>query len=499
MFCKKCGAELKENAKFCAKCGAEVPEGQEGENVQETSAESSSEERGDLTQKMPKAPKIPAGLQKNPLVLAGGAVILVILLLVLLLGGKTKIDLNKYLTVQFSGYDTYGEASWDFDTEAFKEDYEGKIKLTGSAKKELKSYGLDSSEIEDYAVEIFLEACVSGKFDKSEKLTNGDEITFTWNCDEEEIGEVFKCKVKHADKSYTVSGLEEIETVDPFEDIDVVFSGIAPRGTVSITNNSTDEMVSTLSYFADPNGDLSNGDVITVRASYNMNLPKEEFIEYCIEQYGKAPSITEKEYTVEGLGSYVSTVSEIPEDTMDKMKSQTEDQIQAYAAQSWKEGQKLDKVTYIGSYFLQRKDTGDVIWIGNTEDNAIYMVYRIDVCEFNEEKEAEQYFSYYYTCTFYDLIMMPDGTCSVDLSDYRTCSNKFERKVPWPVEGWSAGGYGTYYYFGFEDIDSMFNKIVTSNLDDYTYESTVEDVASDAETDVSEETESEEGSEEAEE
>ena len=41
-----------------------------------------------------------------------------------------KIDLNEYISVDFSGYDTVGKATVTFDTEAYNIDYSEKIKYT---------------------------------------------------------------------------------------------------------------------------------------------------------------------------------------------------------------------------------------------------------------------------------------------------------------------------------------------------------------------------------
>ena len=101
---------------------------------------------------------------------------------------------------------------------------------------------------------------------------------------------------------------------DPFENVKVTFEGIAPYGSVSISEGKSD--VSNLEYIADVWDGLSNGDKITV----TVESPNDDdILDYCMG-YGKIPSATEKEYTVEGLAGYVMSLDEIPQDVLDKIQ-----------------------------------------------------------------------------------------------------------------------------------------------------------------------------------
>ena len=75
-----------------------------------------------------------------------------------------------------------------------------------------------------------------------------------------------------------------------------------------------------------------------------------------------------KEYTVEGLPTYITKIEDIPEDMMTKKK-------------------------------------GDA-WGSNTR---IYLVYNIGAMEKNEDMGVENHFNYYYMVGFEDLIKLPDG------------------------------------------------------------------------------------------
>ena len=83
--------------------------------------------------------------------------------------GKTTINANDYLTIETSGFDTAGKASYYFDTEKLIDD-------------NLKAFGLDNSsdDIEYLKVLGGIEQVLDGKLDKTNDLSNGDEVTFKW-------------------------------------------------------------------------------------------------------------------------------------------------------------------------------------------------------------------------------------------------------------------------------------------------------------------------------
>lgn len=66
---------------------------------------------------------------------------------------------------------------------------------------------------------------------------------------------------------------------------------------------------------------------------------------------------------------------------------------------------------------------------------------------------------------------MEDGTCSVDLSAGKLCSNTVDS-----IYGVSNGGYSSYTFRGYKDLDSMFNATVAKQLESYSYENTVKDI-----------------------
>lgn len=463
MFCEKCGKQLREGTKFCESCGARVEENEILVQQPTTAPNNTSSVGTDINSMNPVNPAATGGnkkLSKGFLAVIGAAVVVIILILIVVLTGKTRVNLNKYVTISCYGYDTVGQASFEFDYDSFIQDYQGKIKYKNGGKAE----GFDLSSLNSFVspAEILLESCVDGELDVITGLSNGDTIIFTWECDDELAKEMFGCKLKYSDIEYTVNELEKVDTFDPFEDIELVYTGVAPQGRVQVENNSSDSIVRDLYFSVTPYENLSNGDTITVNINDYYNA------DYFAETYGRVPSATEKEFVVDGLGTYVTSLSELSEEALGQFESQSDDIIRAEAARNWDEHVRIDAMACLGSYLLTAKSQ-DVYGA----NNEIYMVYKIRAAEDYPEQGIYQGMTYYYYISFNNLIVFPDNTCSVDLNNYSTCGKSFEHRTEYG-DGWFD--YINVRYKGYENLDTLFNDCVISRIDSYTYEDNVADV-----------------------
>ena len=146
-----------------------------------------------------------------------------------------------------------------------------------------------------------------------------------WRCKDEEALENFGVKLAYEDMEFTVEGLEEARIVDPFENIQVSFTGLAPFGEVHIENQSTEGFLRNLNFQCENTGDLSNGDTVTVKIK---NYGDEVDVTAYISE-GILLSETSKEYVVEGLGSYIRNMEELSEEVIESMKKQAQDDLLA--------------------------------------------------------------------------------------------------------------------------------------------------------------------------
>ena len=360
--------------------------------------------------------------------------------------GKTKIDVTENLIVDFNGYDGYGKAVLNDDfawLDKAEAEYEGDELLSG-----LKFY----SDL-DRAVKYTIEP--------SEGLKKGDEITVKVDINESAV-ESYNFKLSGESQKFTVSGLDKIEDFDPFADIEVVYSGMAPNASVAVKNTPNDL---SLKYTWDKSNGLSNGDTVTLSVSANNG---DDLEKYCLE-HGKRLTATEKTYTVESLAGYVQKLEDISEDMLEKMNQQAQDKLNASIASNWAEESKLKDSKLLGYYFLVPKE-GSNAWV----NNYLYLVYenKVYIDKNKNDVTVGDVTYYYYTC-FEDIMLLEDGTCSVNLSNSNVPNNTFKVEYKYTDKNWGWENNGNYYFYGYKDLDSMFSDCVTTKIESYIYENTV--------------------------
>ncbi|MCM1386450.1 MAG: hypothetical protein NC231_03920 [Bacillus sp. (in: Bacteria)] len=352
--------------------------------------------------------------------------------------GTKKIDVMESVTLTYNGVNGYGTAdienAYDWEKEALEQ----------AGVKEIENF----SSLGDA---LMIEMSVSYTVSPNENLSNGDEVTVTAVVDNEAVKE-YGIKFVAEEKKFKVEGLPEVQYVDLFENIDVSYTGIAPNVTAHIADANTDTYVQGIRYVLDKTDNLNIGDKVTVTAEYDKSK--------LLEKGYMAESDT-KEFEVSNVAKYVVELSEIPDSVLESMKSQMEDAMKAHVASKWDEIESMKDMEYVGSYLLTAKDSMQMY----NEHNMIYLIYKIEV------DNSENNFFFYSYCRYNDLIILEDGTCSVDISNYRMPqgSSFFGN-----VSG-EAFNKGKYYYLGYEKIDSLFNNCVTANIEYYNYESTVEE------------------------
>ncbi|MCR5773029.1 MAG: zinc ribbon domain-containing protein [Butyrivibrio sp.] len=437
MKCANCGADVKDGSLFCPKCGAKM------EVVSNNSAKTKQS-------KNPVNKKVIIGV----LALVVSLAIVVFAVVLYIQTRPVKIDLNQYVTVEYSGYDTVGNAVAEIDYKQLKKDYKEQLKFKGN------------DDISDsYKSPIhFLEDNIVGELDNDTNLTNGDTIVYNWNIDTEMVSEHVNVELVVDSSSYTVSGLEKVKTFDPFEGLTLNYEGTAPNGTVSIANGSVSNMYYTendYSYSIDKKTGLNNGDVITVYiTTENEDAYKKKFI----ENYGVMPESISKEYTVEGLESWVTSLDDIPEEEIAKMQKQALDAFTSQEANFVDEWSMRDP-EYIGAYLLVSKDSDT--W---NNHNYLYLIYHV-TADYDTGTNTGT-FDYYYGFSFYDLKINSDGSFYVDLNGYRELYQYITQEMK-NDDAW--GGTSSYYFYGYKTLDELIMDNVNQKASSYTYETNIEE------------------------
>lgn len=433
MFCKKCGKELPDDSLFCSECGTErvIDADDPGIEVHKVRAVTSPPLSPETIEKHKKRNKIiHAGV--------GGALILCLIIGIASMFMKPTINLNEYLIVTFEGYNTVGKAVLSVDSDKLREYYE-------------KNLGAGSNR-NPAGFDDFIQTCVDGVLNKTRGLSNGDIVTFTWNCNDKHARKYYGFKLKYKDVEYTVSGLAEPEVFDPFDGIEVVFEGISPNGIAKMTGEPVESAAQELNYWLDKDRDLQNGDTVTITASltHNSNTSK-----YFINNYGMIPSTLKKTYTVEGLTHYIRSLEEISAASLEEMKAQAEAVYHADVAKKWGDDEKLTSFTYLGSYLITRRNYEDFLYATN---NALYLVYRAQVqndYSYNSETYSALNDIYWYI-GYQNLGADPTGAVIVDIENYTVPRDAFIIE-----SGISIGWWGTqnWYYKGYQSLDEVYTAI----------------------------------------
>ena len=457
MFCPNCGKPLADDAAFCEQCGIQIEPEQESNAFHSSHPAQTPMTVGPSknSETMEHLSQFVKGNRKIIGVVAAFAVFIAVVVIYIAVQPPT-VKLNDYVRVEFSGYDTVGTATYQFDEEAFCRDYAGKIDFKGEGLTAL----IEGLEDEDICKKL-LDECVSGRLSRNTGLSNGDTVNVRWECDDDTAEADFGVRLSYEDLAFTVEGLQEAQEIDPFAEIELTYSGTAPNGEVSLANHAEDSLTTNLRlrYEVEPTNGLDNGDTVTVSLP---DIDTEESRQYYLTNFGVVFTETQKTYTVEGLGAYVTSLSEVAADTetLDEMKARGEDSLRATAAKEWSEEISLDSMTYLGSYLLMAKDTDGRM----NPNNMLYLVYQVQSSANLPEDGIHQSFSYYYTVQFNNLTVSPDGKISVNLGEYFTSRDRFRKE----------SGNRSYYYNGYENLDTAFRQSVSVNVDRYTYESNIE-------------------------
>ncbi|MCR5310823.1 MAG: zinc ribbon domain-containing protein [Lachnospiraceae bacterium] len=337
MFCVHCGAENEDGVKFCVNCGKPME---------------------DMAPSKPVKEKKPV----NKKALTIGIVSSLVVVIGLVVGGLiwnnavSTIDLNKFTTVEASGFDGYGTPSYSIDWDAISEKYGKKVTYNAAAKKEMGGFlnlidPIDA--LQDY---------ISVKFDKNTDLKNGDMVEYEFVIDED-AKKYINYKVKKKNAKYMVGGLEKIKEFDPFDSFEITFNGTSPDGSLVYNYNA-----SNLNYYdfsVDKTSGLKNGDVVKVTIDKNA-------VENCVRYFGMKATATEKEYTVSGLSEYMTSFADLSSGLKDKLKDAAKKVINDYVSGSYSAASKLSGLDYAGYLELVSNNTPDTVYY---QQNGLYLVF----------------------------------------------------------------------------------------------------------------------------
>lgn len=274
-----------------------------------------------------------------------------------------KMDVQKYVTVDATGYSGYATATTGYDSV-----YLSELKLKN-----------------DSQVDRFIDS-ISVTLDKTEEISNGDELHVIVNYNEE-LAKELKIKILNREFMYKIENLPESEVVDIFENIKVTFEGYSPMLIATLENNSENSFIKeNISFKLDKTKNIKLGEEVTVTASYDDEYLKQNGI--IIEQ-------NTKKYKAEKAAKYISSLEEITEDYKKQIDAKLQDKLDElfstpppYTALGW-----ANKASYIYYHILE--DTSGNFDRSLSYKSSLQGRYLLTLKEASDKKEYNQYYNLY--------------------------------------------------------------------------------------------------------
>ena len=510
LICNKCGAENSEDSVFCQNCGAKLgepknqadpaeanqangqpnqsqsnqakdqplpfgnqgqsqpnqsqpnqamdqplPFGNQGQSQPNQSQSNQGQSQplpfGNQGQSQPSGTGVKLPKNKKPYIIGACVAALAFVCLLLFLFLPRTINLNKYVKVNTQGYDGYGTASVELDTDKLEKDFAGKIKLTSDGKSEIKKYQgvMDLADLFDSSskikgnqeeklalalVEEYLYSDTPVKLSKTEALSNGQSVRckFSKKLDSKELGKYCRVRLKFKDFDYKVSGLKKVTKKDL--KLDLSFQGMNGEGYLD-----WDSLPQEVSYFDVYSEDkLSNGDEVTLTLKKGM---ESDFI----RNYGYLPK--QKKYTVKvtGLESYLEKLSDLKDDRLADLQKQAQDEITAsYARFS---DVSVSDVKYAGMYLLTNKNPDDY-W---NSHNYLFVVCSATVNSLDGSFNPTP-------------VYIPVRFSGVTDGSEVPSGDLYGQSHIDTADGWGA------YITGYTDGTVMYRELISQNVDDWNHE-----------------------------
>ncbi len=314
--------------------------------------------------------------------------VIVVVLLAVIIGltsRKTRVPLNEFVSFNLYGYEGYGSLEARFDEKEFMDRYRGVIKPKNG-----------------YNIESMFEEIICGSADSPINLSNGDTVSWIWNCNDQYAKKYYNCILQYEDIDYSVSGLSELRYFDPFEGMDYELTGISPRGQIRLTKKQNEVP---LEYVFNKSSDIKNGDVVTVK----VESPDGSTIDdYCGRNYGVKLKMTEMDISIDSLPFYAQSASKISQEVLDKL---IEDSNNAFSDEDKRTSDKIHFVSFEPvRYFIFTRSSDKQKW-----ENIVPILFKVGVhgdYDYNDERND---FDYYYGTVFYNLILYPNNDSEYDI------------------------------------------------------------------------------------
>lgn len=295
--------------------------------------------------------------------------------------------------------------------------------------------------------------------DPEENLSNGDEVTLSFNNESIDIENYYKVKIKNDNKKVKVDGLKEVAEIDPSDYYEVEVEGISPNASLKIVKKEdAPEYFDLVTADVDKKDHLFSGDEVTIKFNYDEDR--------LINEYGVVISPESIKVPIDGIASYISSYDELSDSDKKEIEEEADYQVDEQA-RDWTDADLTNK-NLIGTVTVSPKQE-DGSW--GSSGNHLYLIYEITANENIPEKNYNYDFSYYNFVKFDDVLNSEDD----QLYDDANINKKNLRHRAQIKPGEKQIIYYPGYYFMEQLMDKIYGDYnhesydydLSFNLDDY--------------------------------
>lgn len=215
------------------------------------------------------------------------------------LSKTSKIDLSKYVEIEYEGYNGFATAE---------------VSLSN----ELKEI-IGKDNFSDMKEEISFKVIDNGSLENDTDMEVEVDISDSWL-------EKHGIELKSSTLKIEVTGLDEGKVVDAFESMKVELTGMSPNLQLSISNTSTDPFIKTVVFTPAKTSKISNGETVKITiTNYDKTLAEKEGYTF------KEKSI---DYKVGNQASFISKSSEFTPAIISKIKTDFTSKALSYASET---------------------------------------------------------------------------------------------------------------------------------------------------------------------
>ena len=367
-----------------------------------------------------------------------------------------KIPLDKFYQVEFTGEDGLGEGKLIFQKEDFEKNYLGKIKRKGRHRKRnrgilgmVTNLFLKEAEKEIILSEVEYAVMQLPELSEESQLENGDHVSLSCKEDLSWIEKSYNVKLLWEDKDLVVKGLYERTDVNPFDFLDVQFTGNSPQMRVELSLKNAPSWMELGDVNVSKREGLASGDKIQVTFYQELTRKAEKEHIYFLE--------TEKEYEVPKANAYWTSGKDIPGDTLKLLQAEFMESLR-WEMTGGTTGEYVDlsgiSVQYLGNYFLSRKEDAPVLG-----HNRLFLLFEVHV-PLKLKDGSVQNIQYCNGIEYQDLLMDQDGKALVKPED------GIEKGVVHPI-AFPLGEDDSLYLYGYKDYAEFYKQEIFPLLTDY--------------------------------